>query len=195
MVGLENGFVIMKYIVIGTNRKDSKSKQVGLFIQKLYQEQGEKVELIDLGELNWEGLNHGTYGEVHEPGWKKQIENVRNSDGLIMVVPEYNGSYPGALKYFIDYWKYPESFQGRPVCFVGLGGMFGGLRPVEHLQQVFGYRNSFIYPERVFLQNVGKIVDSNEVRDPVCRDLLKKQVQGFQKFCRALRAENLHANS
>lgn len=167
---------------------------MGLFVQKLYKEQGETVELIDLAELNWGGLNHGAYGETQEPTWLKAIESVRVSDGLIVIVPEYNGSYPGALKYFIDYWKYPESFQGRPVCFVGLGGIFGGLRPVEHLQQVFGYRNSFIFPERIFLQNVWKLLDQGEIKDPILLDLLKKQVSGFQKFCKALKNEKLHAN-
>lgn len=185
----------MKHIIIGTNRKDSQSKQVGLFIQKLYLEQGEQVDIIDLQEMNWRDMNHGTYGEIQEPGWKKNIESVRTSDGLIIVVPEYNGSYPGALKYFIDYWKYPESFLGRPVCFIGLGGMFGGLRPVEHLQQVFGYRNSYVFPERIFLQNVGKLMEQGEVKNPIILDLMKKQVTGFQKFCRALMTEGLHSNS
>lgn len=184
----------MKHIIIGTNRKDSKTKQVGLFVQKLYREQGEEVEIIDIAELNWSNLHHGVYGQVDEPSWKKAVEKILTSEGLIMIVPEYNGSYPGALKYFIDYWKYPESFQGRPVAFVGLGGVFGGLRPVEHLQQVFGYRNSYIFPERVFLLNVWKLLDQGEIKDPLMLQLLRNQVTGFQKFCRALKGEKLHAN-
>lgn len=184
----------MKHIIIGTNRKDSNSKQVGLFVQKLYRNAGEEVEIIDLALLDWSALHHGLYGEVKEPGWKKAVEDVQGSEGLIIIVPEYNGSYPGALKYFIDYWKYPESFQGRPVSFIGLGGVFGGLRPVEHLQQVFGYRNSYIFPERIFLMNVWKLLDHGEIKDPLLLTLLKNQVSGFQKFCRALKDQKLHAN-
>lgn len=183
----------MKYIVVGTNRKDSNSKKIALFIQKIYSDLQETVEIIDLPEMNWANLPHGQFGEVSDPTWKSQIDKITKSDGLIMVVPEYNGSVPGALKMFIDYWKYPESFVSRPVCFVGLGGMFGGLRPVEHLQQVFGYRNAYIFPERIFLMNVWKNLVGGELQDQVSVGLLKSQAAGFQKFCRALKVEGLHA--
>ncbi|MEZ4873554.1 MAG: NAD(P)H-dependent oxidoreductase [Bdellovibrionales bacterium] len=113
------------------------------------------------------------------------------SEGLIFVVPEYNGSYPGALKYFIDHWDYPASFEHKPVCFIGLGGRFGGLRPVEHLQGVLGYRNAFMFPDRVFITNVWDIFKDSEITDDNIAQLLKVQASGFQKFVRALASENL----
>jgi NAD(P)H-dependent FMN reductase len=113
-----------------------------------------------------------------------------------MVVPEYNGSYPGVVKTFIDYWSYPKSFEKRPVCFVGLGGIFGGLRPVEHLQQVFGYRNAFIFPERVFLRDVWTLIDeAGEVKDPVVKDLMSQQVKNFATFVKSIEDSKLHANN
>jgi NAD(P)H-dependent FMN reductase len=87
-------------------------------------------------------------------------EAVLNAAGLHVVSPEYNGAIPGVLKYFIDMLKFPESFSNRPVCFVGLAaGMWGALRPVEQLQAIFGYRNAFIYPDRVFLPTVNDRLD------------------------------------
>jgi len=112
-----------------------------------------------------------------------------------MIVPEYNGSYPGALKYFIDHWVYPDSFEFRPVTFIGLGGKFGGLRPVEHLQQVFGYRNGFVYPERVFLTDIFGILKDGQIQNPVLMKLLESQVTGFQKFVKGLQTVGLDANS
>ena len=54
------------------------------------------------------------------------------------------------LKYFIDMLKFPGSFDRKPVCFVGVAdGVWGALRPVEQLQQVFGYRHSVMFPIRV----------------------------------------------
>ncbi|MNT75975.1 NADPH-dependent FMN reductase [compost metagenome] len=104
---------------------------------------------------------------------------------------------PGVLKYFIDHLKFPESFEYRPVCFVGIGsGAFGGLRPVEHLQQVFGYRNAFIFPERVFVMNAHKVINAaSEVTDPLLQDLFLRQAKGFQKFSKALVDAKLDANS
>ncbi len=165
-------------------------------IQKLYAEQGEVVEILDLIDMPFEELTGKHYGgEGLHQTWSQVVAKVNSAEGLIFVVPEYNGSMPGALKYFIDHWKYPDSFEFRPVCFVGLGGIFGGLRPVEHLQQVMGYRNAFQFPIRVFLMNIFKTLKDGELNDPVCLQLLKDQVTGFQKFVRCLQSEKMDANA
>lgn len=185
----------MKYIISGTNRKDSRSYQVSLILQKMYAAENEKVEIIDLANLPLHTFGPETYGKDAPPGLKEAIDKVNKADGVIFVVPEYNGSLPGALKLFIDHWKYPESFEYRPVCFIGLGGMFGGLRPIEHLQQIMGYRNAFQYPDRVFLSQVFTQLKNGEIQDPIVMGLLKKQTQGFIKFCKALESQDLDANA
>ena len=38
-----------------------------------------------------------------------------------------------------------------------VAGIWGALRPVEQLQAIFGYRNAYLYPERVFLPGIGKL--------------------------------------
>jgi len=153
------------------------------------------VEIIDLVQVK-EHLHSGPVYANDKAGLGAISEKINASEGLIVICPEYNGSMPGVLKYFIDHMKFPQAFEYRPVSFIGLGGLFGGLRPVEHLQQIFGYRNSFIYPERVFMMNVNKVVDAQgEVTDELMKQLLQKQAEGFQKFCKALSAHKLDANA
>lgn len=185
----------MKYIIAGTDRPDSNTLKVSKIIQNIYKGLGEEVEIIDLRELKSHLHDDIHYGKPSE-ALKPYLEKVLSSEGLIVVCPEYNGSMPGVLKYFIDHLKFPESFEYRPVCFVGLGGMFGALRPVEHLQGVFGYRNAFIFPERVFMMNVFKLINAEgQLTDEVLKGLLVKQAQGFQKFTQALASFKLDANS
>src|SRR5205814_1354361 len=117
------------------------------------------------------------------------VERVTRASGVVLVVPEYNGSYPGVLKLFIDYWRYPETFESRPVAFVGLGNRWGGLRPVEHLQQALGYRNSYIFPNRVFLSNAKEVLKDGKVGDALMADLLKTQAKEFLRFVKALEGE------
>ena len=107
----------------------------------------------------------------------------------MVVTPEYNGGMPGVLKYFIDMLKFPESFERRPVCFVGLAaGVWGALRPVEQLQMIFGYRNAHIFPERVFIPGVGSVINSEgQVSDPEIVKRLRKQAQGFTDFVARLK--------
>lgn len=185
----------MKYVISGTDRADSNTLKISKYIQSLYKEAGEEVGLIDMREVRGELVTGPHYGNNQPSSLQSEISKVVSSDGLIVVCPEYNGSMPGILKYYIDHMKFPESFEYRPVAFVGLGGMFGGMRPVEHLQQVFGYRNAFIYPQRVFLMNVFKVMKDGNLMDPMMQDLLKAQVIGFQKFCQALKDAKLDANS
>lgn len=184
----------MKTILVGTNRPGSNSRKIADVISEIYSELNENVEIVDLKEFPFHELKADSYGEVLPSHLNSYFQKINKSDGLIVIVPEYNGSMPGVLKYFIDFWSYPDAFEHRPVCLVGLGGMFGGLRPVEHLQQVFGYRNSFIFPDRVFLINVWKTISENKINDSLVMELLINQAKGFQKFCRALQSEKLDAN-
>jgi NAD(P)H-dependent FMN reductase len=57
------------------------------------------------------------------------------ADAFVVVTPEYNHSYPAALKNVIDHHSSP--FHAKPVGFVSYGGISGGLRAVEHLRLVF----------------------------------------------------------
>lgn len=185
----------MKYIISGTNRKDSRSLEVSLLVQKIYAAQGEKVEIIDLKDIGMNELDETHYGAPKPKRLTDVLAKILTSDGLIFVVPEYNGSMPGILKYFIDHWKYPDSFEFRPVAFIGLGGMFGALRAVEQLQMVLGYRNAFMYPERIFLTNVWNLLKEGQITDPIIAGLLEKQTTGFRKFTAALKTAGLDANS
>ncbi|RYZ67771.1 MAG: NADPH-dependent oxidoreductase, partial [Proteobacteria bacterium] len=185
----------MKYIISGTDRADSNTLKIAKHIQSLYRDLGEQTEVIDLREIRKELISGPHYGKDQPEGLAKEIDKISSSDGLVIVCPEYNGSMPGILKYYIDHFKFPDSFEYRPVCFVGVGWMFGGMRPVEHLQQVFGYRNAFVYPQRVFMVNAPKHMKDGLVTDPTMLELLKSQAAGFQKFCSALNVAGLDANS
>ena len=185
----------MKYIIAGTDRPDSNTLKIAKHIQHIYKTLNEEVEIIDLKEMKEHLHSDIAYGKESDR-MRPYLQKVVSSTGLIVITPEYNGSMPGILKYFIDHMKFPESFEYRPVCFVGLGWMFGGLRPVEHLQQIFGYRNAFVYPERVFMINAPKVISKEgEITDENVKALLHKQAVGFQKFTHALVSHGLDANS
>ena len=186
----------MKYIISGTNRPGSRTLLVSRFLQKLYREEGEEVGLIDLAHVGLEHLGAAAeYGEKVPPVMKAVIDKINESEGLVVVCPEYNGSMPGALKYFLDHWKYPDSYEFRPIALVGLGGRFGALRPIEHLQGVFGFRNAYIYPERVFITDVFKCLDADgNVLDTKLEALLRSQTRGFRAFTKALASAEIDAN-
>ena len=175
-------------LIVGTNRPGSNTRKVAKQIEGLYAELRTPLHVLDLAHLPPSLFDPGSYGEK-PAAFKPFSDAVVNASGLIVVTPEYNGGVPGVLKYFIDMLKFPESFEHKPVCFVGLAaGMWGALRPVEQLQAIFGYRNAYLYPERVFIPGIGQQLDAEgRVKDAELVQRLRQQAQGFVQFVGALK--------
>jgi NAD(P)H-dependent FMN reductase len=171
-------------ILSGTNRPDSATLQIARRVEEHYRQAAVRAELYDLQHLPSEAFRPEAYR--HKPAAFETVQQkVLDSAGIHVVMPEYNGSFPGVLKYFIDLLKFPESFDRKPVAFVGIAsGMWGGLRAVEQMQMVFGYRNAHAYPDRVFISAIHqKLSPDGTLADPAIDDRLAKQVEGFAQFC------------
>lgn len=169
--------------------------QVSNVVKGYLDQNGIKNQLIDLNKVSFKELDGSQYSKNKPQSINEATEKLLQSQGYLIIAPEYNGSIPGVLKYFIDHWEYPKTFEYIPVAFIGLGGRFGGVRPVEHLQQVFAYRNGFIFPERVFIFNAWDVVKDGKVNDPVTEKLLEKQALDFSRFIDALLKAQLHAQT
>ena len=185
----------MKYIISATNRPESNSRIVAGIVQKIYKNLNCSTKIISLRDVPFEKLIEDPYPQKLPDNVKQIILKLNTASAFTIVCPEYNGSFPGIFKFFIDHWSYPETFEYRPIAFVGLGGRFGALRPIEQLQQIMGYRNAFIYPERVFLQNIDDLLSDGKIINEEIMALLNQQAQGFLKFIAALEDKKLSAST
>lgn len=179
-------------LIVGTNRPGSSTRKVARHLEEIYAGLKVPLHVLDLAQLPPEIFSPSSYAEKPK-AFEPFADAVLQSSGLHVVTPEYNGSLPGVLKYFIDMLKFPESFERRPVCFTGLAaGIWGALRPVEQLQAIFGYRNAYLYPERVFLPGIGKLLDaSGRLQDAELLGRLGKQAEGFVSFVELLQGVKL----
>ena len=174
-------------IVSGTNRPRSNARRVAAVLQRHYEKLGVAHDVLSLEELPREVFDGAAYA-TKPPAMLAIQQRVLDAAGLHVVTPEYNGSFPGVLKYFIDMLKFPESFEGKPVAFVGeAAGVWGAIRSVEQLQQIFAYRNAHLLPERVFIPGVGTKFDADGNLTDAAIDLrLEKQCERFAWFTRHL---------
>lgn len=85
---------------------------------------------IDPAAEEFAGMHAGNEGAV-----TALRARLASADGFVIVTPEYNHSFPGALKSLID--SASSEWQAKPVGFVSYGGISGGLRAVEALRVVF----------------------------------------------------------
>lgn len=182
----------MMTLLIGTNRPDSNTRKVARHVEEVYAGLKVPLRILDLAQLPQEIFLPSSYAEKPK-SFRPFADAILQASGVHVVSPEYNGGIPGVLKYFIDMLKFPESFIERPVCFTGLAaGMWGALRPIEQLQAIFGYRNAFIYPHRVFLPNIGDLLDDNgRLTDAELLERLQTQATGFVDFVEKLKGVKL----
>ncbi|MFI8965586.1 NADPH-dependent FMN reductase [Streptomyces sp. NPDC053493] len=99
---------------------------------------GLDLDVIDLAEVDLPLAMPGWGGKPSPQAVAALAEvspRLADADAFVVVTPEYNHSFPAALKNLID-WHRPQ-WQAKPVGFVSYGGLGGGLRAVEQLRQVF----------------------------------------------------------
>lgn len=173
-------------VVCGTNREGALSRLLATEAAEAYRQRGCTVDLLDMNELPAEALLPTAYKEQTD-SVKALVDRFLKSDGATFVVPEYNGSYPGVLKLFVDMLPYPEGFESRPCAFLGLAaGQFKGLRAVEHFQQVAGYRNAHLFPRRLFIGDSFKQFVDGKLKDDELGQRLHGQAEGFIAFVKSL---------
>jgi len=96
-----------------------------------------KLEILDI--KNFPLMNQDEENNYPE-NVKKFKKQIKESDGVLIVTPEYNYSIPGYLKNVIDVASRPygdNPFNGKPVAMMSASiGMLGGSRAQYHLRQV-----------------------------------------------------------
>ncbi len=170
-------------IISSTDRPNSWALKISNYVSGLYVKKGVDAEVITLEDFPLEDVVGGKYGKDIE-SVEKFRKPILEADGLIFVIPEYNGSFPGVLKVFVDYLPFPEAFEHMPMSFIGeASGAFGALRSVEQFQQIVNYRNALQFPERVFIPRVSKEFDPEEgLKDDFKQKLLESQIEGFIQY-------------
>lgn len=117
-------------LIVGTNRKERNSIHVGNWLVGEMQKREEiETQLFDVRNFALPQDDYGTQIQAQFPEWRDAI--IR-ADGLVIVSPEYNHSYPGILKSVLDLLL--KEYIHKSVALVGISaGPWGGTRVIETL--------------------------------------------------------------
>jgi NAD(P)H-dependent FMN reductase len=171
-------------ILSGTNRNDAYSYHIAKKAESDLKEMGVETSFCDLNKLPRDLFVPEHYWNTPQ-SFQPFVDQILNADAVLIVVPEYNGSFPGVLKYFIDLLPFPQSFENKWVAFVGVAdGRFGALRSIEQLTQILQYRKSFIYNDKMMFMGVHKVydVESGKITDDNYANFYKSFLDGFASF-------------
>jgi NAD(P)H-dependent FMN reductase len=117
---------------------------------------------------------------------------IAGVDGLLLVSPEYNNSFPGVAKNAVDWLSRPSSdvprvFRGRPVAIAGASpGGFGTLLAQNAWLPVFRTLGADLWPGgRLLVSHAQSTVGADgEIADAATRQAIEKFMAGFVAYIR-----------
>ena len=164
-------------IISGSSRQHNNTRKVAIEYQRILIEQNnEQAGIYALDEIN---------GALRDDAFI-MAENafLMPAQKFIIIMPEYNGSYPGILKLMIDNSDIKKSWANKKVLLVGVStGRAGNLRGMEHLTGVLLHMKMQVHHNRMPISIVDKLMDKNgRFTDTNTLNSIQTQLEEFLKF-------------
>jgi chromate reductase, NAD(P)H dehydrogenase (quinone) len=167
----------MRYTIIsGTDRPGSNTKKVALNYQRLLQEKGIEAQLLSLDDEAVFAKN----------GQFKALEQtyLHPTEKFIIIMPEYNGSFPGVLKLLIDKCDVKAAWWNKKALMTGVAtGRAGNLRGMEHLTGSLMHLKMQVHHNRLPISLVDKLLDADgNLIDAGTLKAIDQQLEEFIQF-------------
>lgn len=182
----------MFHIVILSSsiRLNRNSHRAALYFQKYLEDHKlASVEIIDLKEKNFPLFDERLAYHPH-PTEEMLVfsEQIKKADGVLIVTPEYNGGYPGALKNAIDL-LYDEWYKKPIAIATASDGVFGGTQVITSLLFTLWKIRAWVLPVRYPISRVQDAFDENGI--PTDKESQDKHTKTFlNEFFWCIEANN-----
>jgi len=141
-------------LILGTPRQGRESEHAAKFVfERTKARAGVETEFIDVRTLPMKLDDAGE--QMKDPKFAATIERC---DGLIIVTPEYNHSFPGLLKHALDMCLKEYIHKAVGICGVSAGAL-GGARVIESLLPVMRELGLVTIFEDVNFGRIGSLFD------------------------------------
>lgn len=171
-------------IISGTNRPNSNSKIIAELYARLLRKREVDCAILDLADLPVDFIGTALYDNSGANEVFNQVAAaIAHSEKFVFVVPEYNGSFPGVLKAFIDGLSYPLSFRHKKAALIGLSsGSQGGILAISHLTDIFNYLGMHVVAHKVRFPYIEKNLQGDQLTNQLYLSLLEEQIDLFLPF-------------
>ena len=108
---------------------------------------------------------------------------MEEANKYVFIIPEYNGSFPGVFKAFIDGLRFPATFEGKKCAIVGVSkGAQGGALAMSHLTDIFHYLKMHVHPLKPRLSNIHDSALATVLAMPRYVQLLEEQAEEIVRY-------------
>ncbi|MGV8161906.1 MAG: NADPH-dependent FMN reductase [Candidatus Nanoarchaeia archaeon] len=176
-------------VFLGSIRPGREGEKVANWITATLKQRGHRVHLIDPLKhqelLTMHTLNH------YNPDPSKEMEKLHNwlleSDGFILVTPEYNHSFSGAIKNALD--NFMPEYEKKPFGIVSYSiGPFGGIRANEALRVIVSELKGVPTPIPFMISSVQNLFDEKgELKDMTYNDRIKEFLEDYEWYLLSLK--------
>ncbi|NVK26438.1 MAG: NAD(P)H-dependent oxidoreductase [Flavobacteriia bacterium] len=170
-------------IICATNRPKNQTLKVVEVYKTLIEEQGHEVSVFQMAELPSDFIVTDTFGNRTDKVSELIQEKIVPAEKLVIIAPEYNGSYPGVFKAFLDGVS-PSLWHGKKAALVGVAtGRAGNLRGMDHLTHVLHHLKVEVFSAKVPISKLDSLLDEDgTLVDATTVEVLRNQLDGFLKF-------------
>jgi azobenzene reductase len=167
-------------IILGSIRVGRQSHKIAYYLENKIRQKGIDVTMIDLAEHPLPMMEEDN-GRLRSPADDISIMGARlkDADSMILVSPEYHGSFSGVLKNALDfYWA---EFKKKPIGVVTTGsGKMGGINASTQMQHVVLSLGAYPLPTKLLIPEIQHAF--NNEYEPLREDIIKNTDRFLNEF-------------
>ncbi len=166
-------------VISGTNRQGSRTLLFASHFVEQLKALGKEAQLLDLAELQHNFFTQDMYTSTEMSAELLELQEkfILSVEKFAIFVPEYNGSYPGVLKMFIDAIsvnKYSSIFKGKHTALVGIAsGRSGNQRGMDHLAGCISHMGGWVMPNKLPISSIESLIEEGNLTDKSTINVLK----------------------
>lgn len=171
-------------IVVGTNRRDSISQQIGIQYSEILEEHDIDASVLNLMDLPSDFIKSALYENVGKNEEFNTIRELMNqSQKFVFVIPEYNGSFPGVLKAFLDGLDRAKALTDKKCALIGISaGDQGAGLALSHFTDILHYCGTNVLAYKLRLAKIGDSMTDKKITNDLYLSKIQKQAQKLIEF-------------
>ena len=167
-------------IILGSIRTGRQTHKIAYYVEEKLQERGVETVMIDLANHPLPFMDEKAgRAETETEEIVRVSTQLREADAILLVSPEYHGSFTGVLKNALDY--YWSEFARKPMGVIATGsGRMGGINASTQLQHVILSLGAYALPFKLLVPEIQHAFDDK--MQPVREDVVKNSRRFLDEF-------------
>ncbi|MCP3658788.1 MAG: NAD(P)H-dependent oxidoreductase [Bacteroidetes bacterium] len=138
-------------IISTTNRNNSLTEKFAKYYSSILKSKNIETEILKLSNLPKDSLFSILYeNNGQNIDFNKMKDIIKKSEKIVFIIPEYNGSFPGVLKVFIDALSWPSELKNKKCALIGISSGYQGCSVgLSHFTDILHYIEAIVLPMKL----------------------------------------------